>query len=193
MNMDENNKQRPEINQYAWILNYNAHVEHQHNHYERMSEESEVLQTFIPCELKFFDQVIFGSEEKQPKLIAMLKEVSVKIDVNSGRDWFTVYAGYRYYQKQLGVRGAYTDFFTDIEHLLPGVLSKIDSTKDRTERYQKYTVLLGREVDCWYMKEKRMPPINELTSWKSRFTGDANRFEKNAQIIIGIYKQLRQI
>lgn len=149
--------------------------------------------TFVPCELKFFDQSQFGSEEMQPKLIAMLKDVAVKIDVNSGRDWFTVYAGYRYYQKQLGLRGDYTDFFTDIEHLLPGVLSKIDSTKDRTERYQKYTVVLGREVDCWYMKENCLSPINELTLWKSRFTGDANRFEKNAQIIIEIYKRLRQI
>ena len=45
MNNDE--KKRPQqyagINQYAYIFNYNAHVEHQHNHYggktEKMDDE----------------------------------------------------------------------------------------------------------------------------------------------------------
>jgi len=193
MNKDEDNKQRPEINQYAWILNYNAHVEHQHNYYERTSEASGVEQTFIPCELQFFDQTLFGLEEKQPKLIALLREVAGKIDVNSGREWFVVYAAYRYYNNQQGVKGGYTDFFTDIEHLLPGVLSKIDTDKNCTERYHGYTTLLGREAKCWYMDDRRLPPINEITSWKERFTGDKNRYERNSKLIIEVYRQLRQL
>ena len=39
------------------------------------TEEAEVEEVFVPRQLHFFDMVVFGSEEKQPKLIAMLKEV----------------------------------------------------------------------------------------------------------------------
>jgi hypothetical protein len=155
--------------------------------------KAETTTPFIPCELKFFDQSLFGSEEKQPKLIEMLNRIVTQIDTKSGRGWFAVYAGYRYFKNQLAVKGDYSNFFTDIENLLPGVLTKIDTMENGDKRYHNYTQLLGREVDAWYMDKGKLPPINEITTWKSRFDGDNNRYENSCIVINQVWKQLKQI
>ena len=156
--------------------------------YEELVEE-----VFVPRQLQFFDMVTFGSEEKQPKLIAMLKEVAQQIDTTSGRGWFAVYAGYRYFKQQLAVTGGYTDFFADIEALAPDLLTMIDKEKEGEARFHSYTVLMGREAKLWYMDKGKLPPLNEITVWKERFQGDKNRYAKNAQVIIDVYKRLKMI
>ena len=157
------------------------------------TEEAEVEEVFVPRQLHFFDMVVFGSEEKQPKLIAMLKEVAQQIDTTSGRGWFCIYAGYRYYKQQLAVMGGYADFFADMEALVPDLLTKIDVTKEGEARYHNYTQLLGREASAWYMDSKRLPPLNEITVWKNSFNGDKNRYAANVQVIIDVYKRLKTI
>ena len=161
-------------------------------------EEAEIMEevvdeVFVSKQLQFFDMVQFGSEEKQPKLIAMLKEVVQQIDTTSGRGWFCIYAGYRYYKQQLAVSGGYVDFFADIEALVPDLLTKIDAAKVGEPRYHNYTQLLGREASAWYMDGKKLPPLNEITSWKERFDGDKNRYATSAKIIIDVYKRLKKI
>ena len=154
-------------------------------------QKTDAEEVFVPRQLRFFDMVTFGSEEKQPKLIAMLREVAMQIDTTSGRGWFCIYAGYRYYKQQLAVKGGYADFFTDMEALVPDMLTKIDTKGEA--RYHNYTQLLGREASAWYMDGKKLPPLNEITVWKNRFNGDKNRFAANAKIIIDVYKRLKTI
>ena len=155
--------------------------------------EEVVDEVFVPKQLQFFDMVQFGSEEKQPKLIAMLREVAQQVDTTNGRGWFCIYAGYRYYKQQLAVSGGYADFFADIEALVPDLLTKIDAAKVGEPRYHNYTQLLGREASAWYMDSKKLPPLNEITSWKDRFDGDRNRYATSAKIIIDVYKRLKTI
>ena len=157
------------------------------------TEEAEVEEVFVPRQLRFFDMVAFGSEEKQPKLIALLREVAQQIDTTSGRGWFCIYAGYRYFKQQLAVMGGYADFFADMEALVPDMLAKIDATKGGEARYHNYTQLMGREASAWYMDKGKLPPLNEITVWKNRFGGDKNRYAANAQIIIDVYKRLKTI
>ena len=191
MNNEEN--QQLAIQQFAMIWNYNAHVEHQHNYYNGKPMEADAEEVFVPRQLHFFDMVAFGSEEKQPKLIAMLREVAQQIDTTSGRGWFAVYAGYRYFKQQLAVTSGYTDFFADIEALAPDLLTTIDKEKEGEARYHCYTVLMGREAKLWYMDKGKLPPLNEITVWKERFQGDKNRYATNAQVIIDVYKRLKMI
>ena len=191
MNNEEN--QQLAIQQFAMIWNYNAHVEHQHNYYNGKPMKADAEEVFVPRQLQFFDMVAFGSEEKQPKLIALLREVAQQIDTTSGRGWFCIYAGYRYYKQQLAVMGGYADFFADMEALVPDLLTKIDTTKEGEARYHNYTQLLGREASAWYMDSKKLPPLNEITVWKNRFKGDKNRYAANATIIIDVYKRLKTI
>ncbi len=191
MNNEEN--QQLATQQFAMIWNYNAHVEHQHNYYNGKPMKADAEEVFVPRQLQFFDMVAFGSEEKQPKLIALLREVAQQIDTTSGRGWFCIYAGYRYYKQQLAVMGGYADFFADMEALVPDLLTKIDTTKEGEARYHNYTQLLGREASAWYMDSKKLPPLNEITVWKNRFKGDKNRYAANATIIIDVYKRLKTI
>ena len=160
---------------------------------QKAQEADDAEEVFVPRQLRFFDMVQFGSEEKQPRLIAMLREVASQIDTTSGRGWFCIYAGYRYYKQQLAVMGGYADFFADIEALVPDLLTKIDATKGGEARYHNYTQLMGREASAWYMDKGKLPPLNEITVWKNRFGGDKNRYAANAQIIIDVYKRLKTI
>ena len=160
---------------------------------EQKAQEADATEVFVPRQLQFFDMVAFGSEEKQPKLIAMLREVAQQIDTTSGRGWFCIYAGYRYYKQQLAVMGGYADFFADMEALAPDLLTRIDVTKEGEARYHNYTQLLGREAGLWYMDKEKLPPLNEITVWKERFRGDKNRYAANAKIIIDVYKRLKTI
>lgn len=157
------------------------------------AQKADAEEVFVPRQLQFFDMVAFGSEEKQPRLIAMLREVTQQIDTTNGRGWFCIYAGYRYYKQQLAVMGGYADFFADMEALVPDLLTKIDTMKEGEARYHNYTQLLGREASAWYMDGKKLPPLNEITVWKNRFKGDKNRYAANAKIIIDVYKRLKTI
>lgn len=156
-------------------------------------QEADAEEVFVPRQLQFFDMVAFGSEEKQPKLIAMLREVAQQIDINNGRRWFCIYAGYRYYKQQLAVMGGYADFFADMEALVPDLLTRIDASKEGEARYHNYAQLLGREASAWYMDKGKLPPLNEITVWKDRFSGDRNRYAANTQIIRDVYKRLKTI
>ena len=160
---------------------------------QKVQEADDAEEVFVPRQLRFFDMVQFGSEEKQPRLIAMLREVASQIDTIRGRVWFCIYAGYRYYKQQLAVMGGYADFFADIEALVPDMLAKIDAMKNGEARYHNYTQLMGREASAWYMDKGKLPPLNEITVWKNRFGGDKNRYAANAQIIIDVYKRLKTI
>ena len=191
--MSNEEYQQLAIHQFAMIWNYNAHVEHQHNYYNGKPMKADAEEVFVPRKLRFFDMVVFGSKEKQPKLIAMLREVAQQKNTTSGRGWFCIYAGYRYFKQQLAVMGGYTDFFTDMEALVPDMLTKIDTTKEGEARYHNYTQLLGREASAWYMDGKKLPPLNEITVWKERYRGDKNRYATNAQMIIDVYKRLKTI
>ena len=157
------------------------------------TEEAEFEEVFVPRQLLFFDMVAFGSEEKQLKLIAMLREVAPQIDTTSGRGWFCIYAGYRYFKNKLAWEGGFSKFFADIEALVPDLLTKIDAAEKGDARYHKYTQLMGREASAWYMDNKKLPPRNEITTWMDKFNGDKSRFAANVQIIIDVYKRLNTI
>ena len=143
------------------------------------AEDAEYDEVFEPCQLIFFDNVLFGSAIKQKKLFDLLSEVSSKFDISSGRGWFCIYAGYRYFKGELAVLDGYTDFFTDIENLLPDKLPKLDSSIiEKRERYHNYAQLLGREAALWYMDKGKLPPSNEITTWKEYFRGDKKQVRK---------------
>ena len=198
--MDNKEKERQQASINVWgIANIGCEMENPTfqtfvvSAEEQKAQEADAEEVFVPRQLQFFDMVAFGSEEKQPKLIAMLREVAQQIDTTSGRGWFCIYAGYRYFKQQLAVMGGYANFFADMEALVPDLLSKIDETKEGDARYHRYTQLLGREASAWYMGKGKLPPLNEITVWQNRFSGDKNRYAANAQIIIDVYKRLKTI
>ena len=149
---------------------------------------TEAEQIFEPCELMFFDSVMFGTEKGQKGLTELLRKAAGLIDVNQGTSWFCLYAGYRYYKKQLGTKREYVKFFSDIETLLPGVLKNIVTTEKGDKRYHSYTQALSVEVGNWYVDSGKLPPLNDLAAYINRYGGTPVQFRSMVQIVKEIYK-----
>lgn len=175
-------------NQYAYIWNYNAHVEHQHNYYgdkpEHKAEEYELV------DLKFFDA--FDTLEQQEKLRNALKDVLPRMDADSGRDWVAVYIAYHYYIGREFIMKGHSDFFADIEALLPGVLKKVNAGETGDKRYKAYTDLLRLECQNWFILNECLPPMTEWASSKYHYRVDQTKRERIQQIVKDVYQGLKK-
>lgn len=147
-----------------------------------------VDELFEPCELMFFDNVQYGTENGQKGLVELLKKAAGMIDVNQGSSWFCLYAGYRYYKKQLGTKKEYVRFFSDIETLLPGVLKNIVTTEKGDKRYHSYTQAISLEANNWYMDDGKLPPLNDLAAYINKYGGSPEQFKSSIVIVKDIYK-----
>ena len=147
-----------------------------------------VDELFEPCDLIFFDNVRYSTEKGQKGLIEILKNAAGMIDVNQGSSWFCLYAGYRYYKKQLGTKKEYVRFFSDIEALLPDVLRNIVKTEKGDKRYHSYTQSISLEANNWYMADGMLPPLNDLAAYAHKFAGSPEQFKKSILIVKDIYK-----
>lgn len=192
MNNDEKNtpKQCAATNQYAYIWNYNAHVEHQHNYYGDKPEHE--AKDYELIDLKFFDDGSFDSLEQQDKLRTVLTGILPRMDVDSGRDWVAVYIAYHYYIGREYIIKGHSDFFADIEALLPGVLKKINSNETGDKRYKAYTDLLRLECQNWFIVDDCLPPIREWTSARYMYKVDKARRDRMQKIVIDIYQGLKK-
>ena len=193
MNNDEKTNEQQVLNQYAMIWSYNAHVERQYNYYGGKPEESDGDDNEY-CELldlKFFDAKKFDTIERQKKFRQVLLHVLPKMDVNSGRDWVAVYIAYHYLINRLYIMKGYSDFFTDIERLLPGLLVKVKQEEIKGDkRYKAYTEALASECTCWFIEDECLPEMSEWRSSKYKYLVDDNRRKRIQNIVSEIYQGL---
>lgn len=167
--------------------------EHIHFHNDiRQPREDEDEGEWEAVNLKFFNMKKYGSDEKQQKLRKILTYATTKIDVNNGRDWFCVYAAYRYAEGNISSKLEYVEFFTDIEILLPGVLKRINPQESGYKRYKTYSELLRREADNWYIFDGSMPPVNEMVYHPS-LGCSPSQFNRYSRIIKALYKMILKI
>ena len=115
-------------------------------------------------DLRFFDPSKFGTMESQDRLRQAIMNVLPRMDADSGRDWVAPYIAYHYYiGRELTLKG-HSDFFSDIDRLLPGVLTKVKKDGKGDKRYKVYTDLLRLECPCWFILNECLPPMKEWTS-----------------------------
>ena len=124
--MSKEDNKTSTVNQYAWILNYQPKIKHQHIHgtdgnNERVKEDEEY--EFV--NLVFFDKKLFGTYERQIALRKILKEAFKRMMLDTGRDLVAVYIAYHFLKDQLLNLKGYTDFLQDMESIMPGMLPKI--------------------------------------------------------------------
>lgn len=193
--MNKNDNQQLAIQQLAIILNYNAHVEHQHNNYNCKAEQAEDTEEFTDVELvdlKFFDAKKFGAMECQQKLRQVLLNVIPKMDVDSGRDWVAVYIAYHFYIKRVFIMKGYADFFTDIERLLPGRLTKVKQEEPKGDkRYKSYTEALASESGNWFILDGCLPEMAEWRSSKFNYRVDDNRRSRIQNLVKEVHQGLK--
>lgn len=169
--------------------------EHIHFHSERIQpkmKEAPKEKDWEMKELKFFDMKKFDTAEKQFKLSKILREMAMKIDRSTGREWFGLYAAYRYAKRETGIDGCYVDFFSDIEALIPDMLTIMNREARGDLRYKNYTKGLGKEVRDWYVDNKILPPINSLIYRSYHFGCNEDRFMKLKGIISELYIWLKE-
>ena len=190
----EENRQMA-VQQLAIILNYNAHVEHQHNNYDCKAEHAEEAEEMTDVELvdfKFFDAKKFGTKEWQQKFRQVLLNVIPKMDVDSGRDWVAVYIAYHFYIKRLFIMKGYADFFTDIERLLPSRLKKVKQGEPKGDkRYKSYTEALASECGYWFILDECLPEMSEWRLSKFNYRVDDNRKNRIQNLVKEIYQGLK--
>ncbi len=144
-------------------------------------------------DFKFFDEKRFCTLEKQDSLRRVIKHILPRIDADNGRDWVALYIAYHYFIDREFIMLGYADFFTDIEGLLPDILTKINQEAESGDkRYKSYTQLLQRECQLWFIMDECLPPMREWTSKRFNYGVDKDRRSRIQKIAIDIYQGLKQ-
>lgn len=142
-------------------------------------------------ELKFFDRTTYVTMEEQKRLKVLLNHAVGTIDTQEDSSWFCIYAAYRYVKGKLGTKGGYTDFFSDIEAFLPDVLTKINPDEKGDKRYSRYTQMLGRVANNWFVDDGKLPPLNNLLFNKVKCTKE--QFDSYSLIIKNLWRDFKKL
>lgn len=155
-------------------------------------KDTEFVEEVELVDLKFFDDRKFGTIKSQQKIREILQEVLPKMDVDSGRDWVVVYIAYHYYKQKLLIMKDFVKFFTDIEHLLPGKLTKVKQEEPKGDkRYKSYTEALSSECNNWFIVDGCLPEMTEWRSSKYRYYVDDEKRNRIQDLVKDVYQGLK--
>ncbi len=107
-------------------------------------------------EFKFFHQV---SDTDAEEFKEVLRECITKIDTDGKKEWFCIYAAWRYFQKEREAKAAYVSFFTDIDSLFPGLLKDLKADETTNRKYKPYCDMLRYEYNNWAVADGKLPPM----------------------------------
>ena len=119
------------------------------NHFRLMTPQSEneehkklplITETPEMPEFKFFSYV---SDEKAVEFKEVLRECIAKIDTEGKKEWFCIYAAWRYYRGERDAKAAYVNFFTDIDALFPGLLKDLKTDDETTATCYATSITTG--------------------------------------------------
>lgn len=86
----------------------------------------------------------------------------------------------------------YSDFFTDIERLLSGHLTKVKQEEVKGDkRYKSYTEALASECGNWFILDECLPEMAEWRSSKHAYRVDDNRRSRIQNLVKEIYQGLK--
>lgn len=172
---------------------FNIHDnQHVHVNVNRQPQEADD-EDYEYVDFVFFDDRRLSSMESQNSFRRVLKRVLPRMDVDSGRDWVAVYIAYHYYIGREYIMKGQSDFFKDIDALLPGVLTKVnDQETSGDKRYKAYSDLLRLECPKWFILDECLPPMQEWTSKRFEYQVDDTRRRRIQQLVKDIYQGLKK-
>jgi hypothetical protein len=144
-------------------------------------------------ELRFFKDV---SDHKAPFLKILLRDGIQKMDLTGKKDWFCLYAAWRYFKKEREVGGGYVDFFLDIEALFPGLLADVRTDLPGNRRLKPYTDMLAYEYKLWAVDKGKLPPMQTWahSEWKSKYLVNTKEtIERMQQLVREFYVAFAQL
>lgn len=167
----------------------NQHVHVNVNRQPQQADEED----YEYVDFVFFDDHRLSTMESQMAFRRILKSVLPRMDVDSGRDWVAVYIAYHYYIGREFIMKGQSDFFKDIDALLPGVLTKVnDQETSGDKRYKAYSDLLRLECPKWFILDECLPPMREWTSKRFEYQVDDTRRRRIQQLVKDIYQGLKK-
>lgn len=107
-------------------------------------------------ELKFFSQV---STQQFSDFKEALRNCLSKIDMNGKKEWFCIYAAWRFVCREHERAGGYVDFFVDIDTLFPGLLKDLKRDEPGNRIYKPYTDMLSYEYKKWAVEYDHLPSM----------------------------------
>lgn len=112
-------------------------------------------------EFRFFIGV---SDDMAVEFKDLLRECIIKMNVTNGKkEWFCLYAAWRYYKKEREEAGGFVDFFIDIDALFPGLLKDVRNDLPGNRRFKPYCDMLSNEYKRWAVADGKLPPMQVWT------------------------------
>lgn len=115
-----------------------------------------IIETPEIPQLKFFLGV---DAEDAGEFTEVLRNCIAKINTKGKKEWFCLYAAWRYYKKQHDTDGGYVDFYTDIDNLFPGLLEDVRNDLPGNRRLKPYCDMLRYEYNNWAVNNGKLPPM----------------------------------
>ena len=136
-----------------------------------------MTETLEMPELKFFHQV---SDADAVEFKEVLRECITKIDTNGKKEWFCIYAAWRYFQKEHDKGGGFVDLFMDIDALFPGLLNDVRNDLPGNRRLKPYCDMLSYEYKLWAVDGGKLPPMQVWahSDWTSRYKNTKNTIKR---------------
>ena len=123
--------------------------------------------------LQFFTS--FNTLEKQELLRQAIRKMAQRFDANVGRDWIALYIAFTFSSGKLVSLRKYGHFFSDIDALMPGLLTNVKSDETGYNRFEKLSESLSRECRKWYVCNGCLPPRSEWTLPSYHYQVNADR------------------
>lgn len=134
-------------------------------------------------ELKFFYQV---STQQFSDFKEALRNCLSKIDMYGKKEWFCIYAAWRFVCKERERAGGYVDFFVDINTLFPGLLKDLKRDEPGNRIYKPYTDMLSYEYKKWAVDGDHLPSMQIWAHSDMLY-----RYGNNKQTVINMQQLVR--
>lgn len=165
------------------------------NHFRLMTPQSEneehkklplITETPEMPEFKFFSYV---SDEKAVEFKEVLRECIAKIDTEGKKEWFCIYAAWRYLHRQRTTDGGYVDFFVDIDALFPGLLKDLRTDLQGNRKYKPYCDMLSNEYKRWAVDNDVLPPMQTWrhSDWTQKYNNSKTAIKRMQTLISEFY------
>lgn len=143
-------------------------------------------------EFRFFHQV---SDDMAVEFKELLRNCIAQIDTEGKKEWFCLYAAWRFFQKEREVSGGFVDFFTDIDAMFPGLLKDIKRDDKTNRRFKPYCDMLSYEYKRWAVADGKLPPMQVWThgDWTKQYNNSWDTIKRMQGLVRQFYMAFAQL
>ena len=153
------------------------------------TEPKKLPQMITTPEMPEFRFFIGVSDDMAVEFKDVLRECIAKIDTEGKKEWFCLYAAWRYFKREHEKGGSFVDFFTDIDALFPGLLKDVRNDLPGNRRLKPYCDMLSYEYKLWAVDNGKLPPMQVWahSDWTRRYKNSKDTIKRMQELIRAFY------